>query len=71
MSKFWIKTLFWDRVKNSLAIFGMPTGALAAYMETNPTYLLISAVSAALIALMAIWFTDHDKNGIIDLFEDK
>ena len=67
--KFYTKTIFWERIKNSLAIFGMPSGALAAYMEMNPKYLLVSAISGVLIALMAVWFTDHDKNGIIDLFE--
>lgn len=67
--KFYTKTVFWQRVRDSLAIFGMPTGALAAYVEMNPTFLLISAISGVLIALMAVWFTDHDKNGIIDLFE--
>jgi hypothetical protein len=69
MKNFWKRTLFWDRVRNSLAIFGMPSGALAAYVEMNPTWLLISAISGALIALMAVWFTDSDKNGVVDLFE--
>jgi hypothetical protein len=67
--KFYKKTIFWERVKNSLAIFGMPSGALAAYIEMNPTFLLISAISGALIAFIAVWMTDHDKNGIVDLFE--
>lgn len=71
MSKFWIKTIFWDRVRNSLAIFGTPGGAIAAYVETNPFWLLLSVICAVLIALIAIWMTDSDKNGVVDLFEDK
>lgn len=71
MSKFWIKTLFWDRVRNSLAIFGTPGGAIAAYIETNPFWLFLSVICAVLIALIAIWMTDNDKNGIVDLFENK
>lgn len=70
MSKFWTKTLFWQRVRDSLAIFGTPGGAIAAYIETNPAWLCLSAVSAVLVALIAIWMADHDKNGIVDIFED-
>lgn len=68
---FYKKTIFWQRVRDSLAIFGMPSGALAAYVEMNPTWLLISAISGVLIALIAVWMTDNDKDGTIDLFQDK
>lgn len=69
MSKFWIKTFFWQRVRDSLAIFGAPGGAIAAYVESNPFWLAVSVASAIAVALIAIWMTDHDKNGIVDLFE--
>lgn len=70
MKTFLKKTIFWSRVRDSLAIFGTPGGAIAAYVETNPAWLCLSAVSAVLVALIAIWMVDHDKNGIVDIFED-
>ena len=70
MSKFWRKTIFWQRLRDSLAIFGMPSGALAAYMKANPFWLLLSVVSGILIALIAIWMADKDNNGIVDIFEE-
>jgi len=69
--KFWIKTSFWDRVIKTLALFGTPAGMGAGYLQANPTYLIIGGVCAMLSAALAIWFTDADKNGIIDLFEDE
>ena len=69
MSKFWTKTLFWQRVRDSLAIFGTPGGAIAAYVDSNPFWLAVSVASAVAIGLIAVWMVDHNKNGIVDLFE--
>ena len=69
MSNFWKRTIFWQRVRDSLAIFGTPGGAIAAYVETNPVWLALSVISAVGVALIAIWMTDNDKNGTVDIFE--
>lgn len=69
--KFYTKTFFWSMVRNCLAILGMPTGAVAAYFEMNPKYLLVSAVSAMLFGLVSIVFVDMDNNGTVDIFERK
>lgn len=71
MKKFFKKTIFWQRLRDTLAVFGVPSGALAAYFETEPFWLAVSAASAALIAIIAIWFVDKDDNGVVDLFEGK
>lgn len=70
MRKIFKRTFFWQRVRDSLAIFGTPGGAIAAYMDANPLWLTLSAVSAVGVALIAIWMVDHDKNGIVDIFEN-
>jgi hypothetical protein len=69
MSKFWRKIAFWDKVKNTLALFGAPGGALAGYLQTNPTYLIIGILCAILSGAIAIWFTDSDKDGTVDIFQ--
>ena len=69
--KFWIKTTFWNRVIKTLALFGTPVGISAGYFQANPTYLLIGGLCAFVSAALAIWMTDADKNGIVDLFENK
>lgn len=71
MRNFWKKTNFWDKVRNSLAIFGTPGGAIAAYVDANPFWLAVSVVSAIAIGLIAVWMVDNDKNGFVDIFEDK
>ena len=71
MSKFWIKTIFWQRLIQTLALLGTPGGILAGHLITDKPLLLIGAACAALSAVLAIWFVDSDKNGIVDLFEKK
>jgi hypothetical protein len=71
MKNYFKRTSFWQKVRDSLAVFGVPSGALAAIVGTDPLWLTISAISAALVALIAIWLVDKDGNGIVDIFEDK
>ena len=67
--KFWTKTSFWNNVIKTLALLGTPAGISAGYFQAEPLYLLIGGISAFLSAALAIWFTDKDNNGIIDMFE--
>ena len=70
MKTFFKRAIFWNRVRDTLAILGTPGGAIAAYVNTNPLLLTISVVCAVLVAAIAIWMVDSDKNGIVDIFQD-
>lgn len=71
MSKFYKRTLFWSVIRDCLAMFGMPSGAFAAYLQTDPMWLFVSAACATLIGILAKYFVDKDNNGIVDIFEKK
>lgn len=69
--QFWKRTIFWSVIRDCLAMFGMPSGAFAAYIDTNPKMLWISAACATLIGIMAKYFVDKDNDGVVDIFQKK
>lgn len=69
MSKFWKKTLFWDSLMKTCAIFGGSTTAgLHAFAAADGLVFFAGAFST-LGALLSIWMIDGNKNGTPDLFE--
>lgn len=68
-NKFWRKTIFWENTKRSIAIFGAPGVVGLHEFGAADHWIMIAGVFGFLGGLLAIWFTDHDKNGIIDIFE--
>lgn len=70
MSKFWRKTIFWENIKKTCAIFGGPTTLTFHMFQAADIYIIMSGLTAGLGAIIAIWMTDNDKDGTVDLFED-
>lgn len=71
MSKFWHKTIFWENVKRTLAIFSGPTMVGLHEFGTADKWMMVAGGIGMLGGMLSIWMADHDNNGRIDLFEDK
>lgn len=69
MSKFWRRTIFWENMKKSCALFGGPVTAGLHQFQAADLWVCLSGAIAMLGALLAIWATDNNKDGIVDLFE--
>lgn len=67
--KFWKKTIFYENVKKTIAVFGAP-GVVGLHEFGAADHWMIIAGSLSMIgAILAIWATDSDKDGKIDLFQ--
>lgn len=71
MRTFWKRTVFWDRVTKSLALFGPSGGVVVGKYTEDPFWTGVGIACLLLAGIISIWLTDKDNNGIIDLFEDK
>lgn len=69
MSKFWRKTIFWESMQRTMAILAGPTTAGLSAFEAGNGWVWSAGICATLGALLSIWMVDHNKNGIVDLFE--
>jgi hypothetical protein len=68
-NKFWKKTLFWENVKKTIAVFGAP-GVFGLHELGAADKWMAAAVAFSLFgAVLAIWAVDNDKDGIVDLFQ--
>lgn len=67
--KFWKKTIFYENVKKTIAVFGAP-GVVGLHEFGAADHWMIIAGSLSMIgAILAIWATDNDKDGMVDLFQ--
>lgn len=71
MSKFWKYTTFWERVIKSLALLGPTGGVIAGKYLEDPFWVGAGVISALIAGWLAIWMTDKDNDGIVDLFQKK
>jgi hypothetical protein len=69
MSKFWKRTIFWENMKKTCALGGGPVTAGLHQFEAANVYVWLSGMLALLGAVLAIWMTDNDKDGQVDLFQ--
>lgn len=69
MSKFWRKVVFWENMQKTCAVFGGPATAGLSYLEAASGWVWAAGMFATLGALLSIWMVDHNKNGIVDIFE--
>lgn len=69
MSNFFIKTKFWQALRNSLAVVTGPVTVGIHEMGGADIWVMISGFSGMLGAILSIWMVDHDNNGVVDLFE--
>ena len=67
--KFWKKTTFWELVKKTIAVFAAPGVVGLHELGAADVWMRIASLISIVGALLAIWAVDHDKNGIVDLFE--
>ena len=66
---FYKKTIFWENVKKTIAVFAAPGVVGMHEFGAADHWMLIAGGFSFIGAVLAIWAVDHDKNGIIDLFE--
>jgi len=69
MSEFWKKSLFWQNMAKTCALFGGPVTAGLHEFEAASVWVWVSGIIAMLGALIGIWMSDNNNNGIVDLFE--
>lgn len=67
--KFWTKTIFWENIKRSIAVFTGPTVVTLHELRAADTWIMLAGVLGFLGGLISIWMTDNDKNGTVDLFQ--
>ncbi len=66
---FYKKTIFWEGIKRTCAVYGAPATAGLSFMDAGSGWVILSGVLAGLGAFVSIWLTDKNNNGVIDLFE--
>ena len=69
MSKFWQKTIFWELVKKTIAVFAAPGVVGLHELNVHDGLMIAAGVLSFLGAVLAIWMTDNDKDGIVDIFQ--
>lgn len=67
--KIWKRTAFWENIKKTIAIFGAPGVVGMHELGAADHWMIIAGGFSCIGAILAIWAVDHDRNGIIDLFE--
>lgn len=68
-NKFWKRTIFWENVKKTIAVFAAP-GVVGLHELNVPDGWMFAAGAFSLLgAVLAIWASDNDKDGIVDLFQ--
>lgn len=66
---FWKKTAFWENVKKTIAVFAAPSVVGLHELNVSDAWMFTAGALSLVGAVLAIWATDHDKNGIVDIFE--
>lgn len=75
MKNYWRTTDFWGKVKASLGVLASTTTAGMAgadalkILQISSAWIAVSASAALLIYALDIWFTDLDKDGVVDILE--
>lgn len=67
--KFYKKTAFWENVKKTIAVFAAPGVVGLEKLNVADGYTYAAVCFTMFGAVLAIWCTDADKNGIVDFFE--
>lgn len=70
MSKFWKRTIFWENVKKTIAVFAAPGVVGLHELQVDDKVMFFAGSLAFVGAVLAIWMTDNDKDGIVDIFQD-
>lgn len=65
------KTIFWENVKKSIAVFGAPGVVGIHEFGGADIWMRVAGGLAVIGAVIAIWMVDNDKDGVVDLFQEK
>ena len=68
---FFKKTIFWENVKKSIAVFGAPGVVGIHEFGGADIWMRVAGGLAVVGAVIAIWMVDNDRDGIVDLFQEK
>lgn len=67
--KFYKKTAFWNNIRNTIAVFTGPTMIGLHEFGAADVFTIVAGSMGFAGAILSVWVVDHDKNGIVDLFE--
>ena len=62
-------TAFWENVKKTLVTFTGPTVVGFHEFGAADKWVMIAGLVGMLGGMLSIWMTDHNNNGVVDLFE--
>jgi len=65
------KVSFWENVKRTIATFSGPTVVGLHEFGAADMYVIAAGVLSMIGAVISIWFSDNNNDGIVDLFEDQ
>jgi len=68
--KIWQKTIFWENIKRTLAVFSGPVVAGMHEFGAADGWMIAAGIISMISGVISIWMTDHDNDGIVDLFEN-
>jgi len=66
----WKRTIFWTKVKDSLAIGAILSQAGLEVGNASEAVKLFVAGGSILAYLVGMWMEDKNADGIVDIFED-
>lgn len=67
--KFWKKTIFWSKLRDTFGLIGGPTPAGLHEFGAADHWIIISGIIALAGVGLGMWMVDNDKDGVIDLFQ--
>jgi hypothetical protein len=68
--KLWYRTAFWVRVEKSFLYVGSTITGTLVITEAAKVWTLIVIGSTIAGGLLGFWFSDENKNGVPDIFEN-
>lgn len=66
---FYKKTIFWEALRDSFAALAGPTQFTLHKMGSDDGWMIAAGIASIVGFLIGKWMVDHNKNGIVDLFE--
>jgi hypothetical protein len=70
MSRYFQRTHFWGKVRDTFALFGTGTTIGLEAAHVSGFWVYVVSGSTLIGAGIAIWMDDHNKDGIADIFQD-
>lgn len=68
--RYWMKTKFWSKVRDTTALFGTGTTIGLEAANVNGFWSIFTGVITLAGAAIGIWMADENNDGLVDLFDD-